>query len=226
MQDEGVTRQIRVWDLPVRVFHWGLVGLVGLAWISVEAGWMEVHEWCGYSILTLLAFRILWGLVGSSNARFSRFVRAPGVALAYLKALLRREAAHHDTHNPAGGWGVILMLALLLLQAGTGLFASDDVLFEGPFFPLVGERVSGWLTEFHEFNFDLLLILVGLHLAAVAWHELSGERVVRAMLHGRKTSTLAEATQRPLWLAVVVAVLAVGAIWGLLSLAPAPAVGF
>jgi len=226
MRHDMSGRQVRVWDLPVRLFHWLLVALVGGAWLSAELGNLDIHQWFGYSILSLLLFRLLWGLAGSDNARFTRFVRPPAAVRDYLAALRGGAAPHFDTHNPAGGWSVLGMLLLLLLQAGSGLFASDDVLFEGPFFPLVGGDGSEWLTDLHKFNFNLVLALVGLHLAAVALHQWRGEGLVQAMWHGRKVSDRAEAGQRPLWLALLLLGLAAAGVWGLLALAPAPDMGF
>lgn len=217
---------IRVWDLPVRVFHWALAGLVAAAWLTAETGNTELHSWVGFSILTLLVFRLLWGLLGSDNARFSRFLAAPRTVRDYLKAMLRRQAPHYDTHNPAGGWMVLLLLLVLLVQVGTGLFASDDILFEGPFYPLVGSSGSEWLTDIHKGNFNLLLALVVLHVLAVALHELRGERLVAAMWHGRKASYLEEAGQRAWWLGLLLLAVAAGAVWWLLSLAPPVSVGF
>lgn len=219
-------QQIRVWDLPVRVFHWALVGLVGLAWATGETELTTVHQWTGYSILTLVIFRILWGLVGSDNARFARFLQHPGAAWAFLRRMFGGAMPHYDTHNPAGGWMVVAVLLLLLVQAGTGLFANDDVMFEGPFAALVGGDWSEILTEVHEAVFNLLMLLVIVHVAAVGLHELRGERLVRAMLHGRKQSDAAEAPQRPWWLALPVLAAAVGLVWWLLSLAPPPSAGF
>jgi cytochrome b len=219
-------QQVRVWDLPVRIFHWGLGVLVVLAWLSGENERTDVHEWVGYAVLTLVLFRILWGLVGSDNARFGRFLRSPVAVRDYLKDMLRGAAPHFDTHNPAGGWMVIALLLVLLVQVGTGLFANDEILFEGPFAPLVSSGMSEFLTEVHEANFNLLMLLVIVHVIAVGLHELLGERIVRAMVHGRKDSELTEGRQRPLWLALPVLAAAIALVWWLLSLAPAPDVGF
>lgn len=219
-------QRILVWDLPVRLFHWALVALVGAAWIAAETGFMTIHSWIGYGVLGLVLFRVLWGLVGSEHARFSRFLASPAAAWAYLKAMPRRAAPHYDGHNPAGAWMVIALLLVLLVQAGSGLFAADDVLFEGPFASLVGATWSEWLTDIHEANFNILIALVVVHVAAVGLHELYGERLVKAMLDGRKISDRAQGRIRPLWLAGVLLALAGLAVWWLLSLAPPPAVGF
>lgn len=215
-----------VWDLPVRVFHWSLVILVAAAWISVETGFMTIHSWIGYGVLGLLLFRLIWGLVGSRHARFSDFVRTPGHAWGYLKHLLRRDAPPYDGHNPAGGLMVVLLLLVLLIQAGTGLFANDDLLFEGPFAPLVGGHWSAWLTDVHKANFNIIIALVVVHVAAVALHEVFGERLTLAMLHGYKESDQPQTRMRPVWLAVVLLALAAGTVWWLLSLAPPPVTGF
>lgn len=219
-------QRILVWDLPVRVFHWALVALVGAAWISAETGLTTIHSYVGYSVLALVVFRVLWGLVGSEHARFSDFLRSPAVAWDYLKGLFGGRSSHYDGHNPAGGWMVVALLLVLLLQVGTGLFATDEILFEGPFAPLVGSDGSEWMTEIHEASFDLLIALVVLHVAAVAVHELFGERLVRAMLDGYKASERPAGRQRPLWLAVLVLTVAAAGVWWLLSLAPVPQLAF
>lgn len=219
-------QRIKVWDLPVRVFHWALVALVATAWITGETEFTTVHSWTGYTILTLVLFRIGWGVVGSDNARFARFLRRPSVAWGYVRNMLGGANPHYDTHNPAGGWMVVALLLVLLVQVGTGLFSNDEIMFEGPFVPLVGGQWSEWLTEVHEANFNLLITLVVVHIAAVALHELFGERLVKAMFDGYKGSTLPQARMRPVWLAALVLGLAAGTVWWLLSLAPPPVVGF
>lgn len=218
--------RIKVWDLPVRVFHWLLVGLVMSAWISSETGLTDIHKWTGYSILVLVTFRVLWGALGSQNARFSHFLATPARTWVYLKAIISRSAGHYDTHNPAGGWMVVALLLTLLIQVATGLFSNDEILFEGPFAPWVSSQWSEWLTELHEINFNILLALVGIHVVAVAWHELLGERLVKAMWHGKKESAAMPARQAPLWLAFVLLLVAGASVAWLISLAPAVSVGF
>lgn len=178
-----------VWDLPLRLFHWLLVILVTVSWVSVEIGGnaMQIHMLCGYSILTLVLFRILWGFFGSTHARFSSFVRGPRAAIDYLRALRRNEAARHLGHNPAGAWSVVLMLALLLVQAVTGLFSNDDIATEGPLAKFVSKALSDRITSIHHLNVDLLYALIALHLAAVAFYYFyKRENLVRPMLTGYK----------------------------------------
>ena len=119
-----------VWDLPVRVFHWSLVVLIPLAWWTGEEGKFDWHSWVGYSLLVLVVTRIIWGVVGSRHARFTDFLRGPGAIRGYLKG----EPAATPGHNPLGGWAVVALLSVLLLQAVSGLFNSDDVLYNGPLY--------------------------------------------------------------------------------------------
>lgn len=180
-------QQVRVWDLPVRLFHWSLVALVALSWLSAENGYMKLHLWSGLCLLTLLLFRIAWGCVGSTTARFADFARGPGRVLGYLRALRRGEHPLHAGHNPAGGWMVLALLAMLLLQAGIGLFSNDGVHFNGPLAARISSGLSGRLTSLHGTLFDFILLLVWVHIVAVLYYRfVRGENLVAAMLGGRK----------------------------------------
>jgi len=201
-------RSERVWDLPVRLFHWALVGLIATSWISAEIGGnaMQIHQWSGMSILTLVLFRVLWGFLGSTRARFSDFVRGPRAALRYGRELLRGHAPFFPGHNPLGGWMVLALLASLLLQAGTGLFANDDIMLEGPLAKHISKETSDWLTGIHQVNVIVLLALVGLHVvAALLYLMVRRENLILPMLNGRKP--LAHGREfdpprgGPLWLA-------------------------
>ncbi len=186
--------KILVWDLPLRLFHWMLALLVTVSFVSAQIGGnaMQIHLRSGYTILTLVLFRILWGFFGGTHARFASFVRGPATALAYLTALRRQDAGRHLAHNPAGGWPVILMLSVLLVQAGTGLFANDDIATEGPLAKLVSKALSDRITGIHDINVVLLYVLIGLHLAAVAFYFFrKRDNLVKPMLTGFKD---AEAT--------------------------------
>lgn len=174
----------RVWDLPTRLFHWALVLLVALSWWTAETGRDNLHLWFGYGVLFLLFFRILWGFLGSSTARFSAFVRGPGAVVEYVRNRFRWPLAGHA---PLGALSVLALLGLMLVQVGTGLFAIDeDGLFPGPLAHLVGVGASDSMTEFHEELFDWLLILIGLHIIAILLYRLAlGRNLLGPMITGK-----------------------------------------
>lgn len=182
---------VQVWDLPLRIFHWALVLLVvsqvATAWIGGNA--LEYHALGGYAILALVLFRLLWGFLGGTHARFADFVRGPASVLTYAKALWSGAAAGHRGHNPLGGWSVIAMLASLLVQACTGLFANDDVMMEGPLVKHVSGRISEIATAIHDVNAVILMALISLHILAVLFY-LFGKRqnLILPMINGRKSS--------------------------------------
>jgi cytochrome b len=180
-------RLMKVWDLPVRLFHWAIVVLIPCAWVTQELNLMDWHVRIGYTILTLLLFRLAWGFIGSDTARFARFLRSPATALRHLARLRRREADREIGHNAAGGWMVLVMLALLGVQAGTGLFANDDANTEGPLMHLVGKDQSDFLSHIHSLNFKLIEGVIVLHvLAIVAYAVLKRQNLVRPMVTGTK----------------------------------------
>jgi len=173
-----------VWDLPVRIFHWVLALLVVAQCLTASIGGnaMQFHAFGGYAILTLVLFRILWGFLGGTHARFRDFVRGPGPVIRYAKSILRAPHQSHRGHNPLGGWSVLAMLGSLLLQASTGLFANDDVMMEGPLAKHVSDRTSEIATAIHDVNAVVLLALVAIHLAAVLFY------LITPMISGRKQS--------------------------------------
>ena len=218
-------RAVRVWDLPVRLFHWSLVALVITSWASRKLDYMETHRWSGYAVLILVVFRFGWGLVGSRHARFEDFLRTPRAMREYMADILAGRKTVFPGHNPAGGWSVIAMLVCLLAQAVTGLFVTDDVLFDGPFHRAVSEATSHRLKQLHGINFNVLLLLVGLHLAAIVFYRVAkGENLVRPMVTGTKWVALeAAAEDAPRvgwWRAPLVLAGAAGLVLGVLSLAP------
>ena len=135
--------RIRVWDLPTRLFHWTLVALIVTLWVSAIRGWMSVHYVCGVAALVLVSFRIVWGFLGSTTARFANFAASPGRVVAYLRALRRGDDSRHAGHNPAGGWMVMTFLLLILTQAALGRFANDEFDFKGPLAELISAKRSG-----------------------------------------------------------------------------------
>jgi len=182
-------RSQAVWDLPVRLFHWALVALVVTSWTSAQIGGnaMQIHQWSGMTILTLVLFRVLWGFLGSTRARFADFVRGPRAALTYARELRRGRAPFTPGHNPLGGWMVLALLASLLLQAGTGLFANDDIMLEGPLAKYISKQTSDWLTGVHHLNVVVLLVLIGLHIAAALFYLMvKRENLILPMLSGTK----------------------------------------
>jgi cytochrome b len=186
----------RVWDLPTRLFHWAMVAIVLAQWCSGE--WnllpMEWHFRLGYATLALVLFRIGWGFLGSDSARFSHFVRSPRVVRAYLPHLGTRQPEALAGHNPLGGWAVIALLAALLVQAVSGLFATDDISLYGPLAERVSSATAQALTSLHHSMSNVLVLLIGLHLLAIAWHALfKRENLARAMVSGRKQLAAASA---------------------------------
>jgi cytochrome b len=184
-------RQVKVWDGWIRLVHWSIVVLLGLSWWSINAGQMRIHYLSGYTVLTLVLFRIAWGLIGSETARFSHFLRSPLAALRHLRGFRRREPDHEIGHNAAGGWMVLVLLGLLLVQPLTGLFAAEEPEYDygakGPLAKLVAPETSNWLTGLHHLTFDLILIAAALHIGAVlAYALLKRHDLVRPMVTGRK----------------------------------------
>jgi cytochrome b len=178
--------RVRIWDLPTRLFHWLLLVLVVTSFVTGKIGGnaMLWHMWSGYAILTLTVFRILWGLAGSHYALFSTFVRGPREVLAAL----RGGATPTVGHNPLGALSVLALLAVLLLQAVTGLFANDDIATEGPLAKLVSGAFSALATRIHAFNEYVILSLVALHLAAIAFYFFAKrDNLVKPMLTGDKS---------------------------------------
>lgn len=177
------TVRIRVWDLPTRLFHWSLAVCVAGSIVSANLGGNALawHFRFGYAILALLLFRVAWGFVGPRYARFASFPPNPGAALRHLLA----QPAYAPGHSPLGALSVYAMLVVLAVQAVTGLFANDEILWEGPLRNTVSNATSDWLTALHLSNRWLLIGLVALHLAAIAWHALvRRRRLVRAMVVG------------------------------------------
>ncbi len=172
---ESKTRQVLVWDVPVRVFHWLMVLSFAGAYLTAESErWRLLHVTLGYTMAGLVAFRILWGLVGTRYARFSSFVRGPKAVMQYLRSLLGGRPEHHTGHNPAGALAILALLGLTAAVALTG-WANYN------------ELGGDWLEEVHEAFANVMLAIVGVHIAAVilsSW--LHGENLVRAMINGRK----------------------------------------
>ncbi|WP_016956468.1 cytochrome b/b6 domain-containing protein [Catenovulum agarivorans] len=180
-------KQIKVWDFATRLFHWLLVTLILAAWYTIENRMIEQHELIGHALLGLIIFRICWGFIGSTTARFTHFLTSPLSALSYLKASLTLNAPHSSGHNPAGGWMVIMMLLIIGFQLLSGMYANDDLGFSGALSDSITKDMSDTFTQLHAINFNILVALIWLHLVAVFFYLLvKNENLVRAMFSGKK----------------------------------------
>jgi len=182
-------QMVRVWDLPLRLVHWSLVLLVAFQIYSGNVGGnlMRWHMLAGYAILAMVLFRLAWGVAGSTTARFSHFVAGPRAALGFGRGLLAGKPVPHASHNPLGAWMVLALLAALAVQAGSGLFANDDISTEGPLAALVSKATSDRMTGVHHRTQRALLGLIAGHVGAVLYHwGALKENLVGAMFTGVK----------------------------------------
>ena len=178
----------KIWDLPTRVFHWALaLCVIALALTGqVGGGWMPWHFRLGYSVLSLLLFRLVWGCIGGHWSRFRSFLYSPSSVLRYAKE--QPQAGHAAGHNPLGAMSVFAMLGFLLLQVGTGLFSDDEIASSGPLSKFVSEHTVGLATRYHkDFGKYILLALLLLHVAAVIFYLLRmRQNLIQPMLDGYK----------------------------------------
>lgn len=184
IQSSTPTQRIKLWDLPLRVFHWSLLAAVTTAIVTGKLGgeWMPLHGQAGITIAGLLAFRITWGLIGSSTARFTQFIPSPRRLLSYLGGRWRGIG-----HNPLGALSVLALLGLIGVQATTGLFSNDDIAFAGPLSALINDDLTLSLTGWHHQLANGLFVLLGLHVAAIAFHvRVKKDNIVTPMVTGWK----------------------------------------
>ncbi len=185
----GPARQ-RVWDPALRVFHWTLAAAVTTSWILGAYGpdIMTLHFWCGYLIITLFVFRVVWGLVGPAPARFAQFVKGPRETLAYVPRFLSRKPSHLPGHSPVGAIGVLALLTLIAAQVTTGLLADpEDYINTGPLAHLVEPATNRWASSWHERLSYAFLAFVPLHVSVMLWYRWrKGEDLIGPMIHGRK----------------------------------------
>ncbi len=176
---------IRVWDLPIRAFHWLLVLCIIGSLVSVNFvdNAMDWHAYFGYSVLTLLIFRIVWGFVGSTHARFTSFLPNRESILNYLQGNTQRVLGH----NPLGAISVFAILLALSVQVLTGLFADDEIAFQGPLAKYVSNSLVSILSEIHESNQVVIYILIAIHIAAIIYYKkFKGEDLITPMISGDK----------------------------------------
>jgi cytochrome b len=207
-----------VWDLPVRLVHWLLAGLIAFSWWSVHHHHTDWHIWSGCAILTLLIFRLLWGIFGSSTARFANFVRGPRAVSDYLKGNWTGIG-----HTPLGALSVVVMFLAVAAQVGLGLISQDeDGIYEGPLARLVSSDTSDTARDIHELWFKVILGLIVLHVAAIAFYHLRGRRLTKPMITGRAAI---EPGMQPMrrgkwWVALICLVVSFGIVRWVIAGAP------
>ncbi len=209
----GARRVVIVWDLPTRLFHWLAAALVAAAYATWRANWMEWHSRVGSLLLALLIFRLLWGLFGSDTARFSRFVASPRTAVRHLAHILRREPDRQAGHNPAGGWMVLFLLALMLGETLTGVYIENDIVNVGPLTEITPAPIAHATEVAHGIFWDILLAAVSLHIAAIIIYATAKRHnLLVPMITGRKTLPASVAPPRMAGLARAAALLACSAV--------------
>lgn len=213
----------RVWDLPVRLFHWSLVCLVSFLWYTGEEGGfdtsftlgqnafyfsnMDWHATAGQAIWVLVVFRLLWGLWGSNTARFSHFIKGPRAVVAEIKALLAGKTPDHFGHNPLGALMVIALLLTLIAQATLGMCSADDLFFSGPLTAPLSEEQIDLASRWHDIGFKIVMLLVLTHVSAIVYYRFKGQNLIKPMVTGQKDAMLVnqenEYKSAPLWAALV-----------------------
>ena len=207
MKVSDPSTKVRIWDLPVRAFHWLLIPLMAFAWWSAKEGYLDWHRLTGYVLLALVLFRVIWGFVGSQTARFSDFLRGPAAIAAYF-GKKNSSGEPGFGHNPIGGWSVLAMLALIAVLIVLGLFAVDvDGIESGPLAVYVSFDAGRWASHAHEFVFNVLLGLIGLHILAIAFYAIfQRDNLVGPMITGSKTVNALPSrapAMAPLWRAAI-----------------------
>lgn len=219
LNSPGAAAKAPIWDLPTRLFHWLLAVLIAFSWWSAEYHYDDLHIWSGLAVFTLLIFRLLWGFVGSSTARFASFVRGPKAVLGYVQGSWRGIG-----HSPLGALSVIALLAIVAVQVGLGLVASDeDGVMQGPLSRLVSIDTGDWAREWHETLFNVLLALIALHVTAILFYRLRGKSLVKPMITGRGEVQPGLEPMRPgkWWAALLCLVIAIGITRWVIAGAPA-----
>jgi cytochrome b len=221
-----MTEKRLVWDLPLRLFHWLLVASMVASYVTAK--FIDDRQWhfyVGYWTIGLLVFRILWGFFGPRHARFASFIHRPSAIWLYVKGIFQRGSAPSIGHNPVGGLMVLLMLVLMSIQAATGLFTTDAIIWAGPYNPSVSESTASFLSTVHNWNFNVIIAAVLLHVAAILFYAFyKKQNLVVPMLNGHKPATLVpehEAiSNSQLFKALVMSLLAAGFVYWLLAHAP------
>ena len=214
---------MRVWDAPTRLFHWGVVLLIAFSYVSIKRNWIELHQLSGYTILTLLLWRLAWGFVGSETSRFRTFLRSPVEGLRHIAQFGKREPDVEIGHNAAGGWMVLALLAVMATQVGTGLLIYSDA--DGAYGPLgkyvtpdQGERIA-W---FHGLFFWVVVGFIAVHVLAVcAYYAVKRQNLLWPMISGRKRlpGNMRQPRMASPLLAILVVAVAAACVWAVVRFA-------
>lgn len=213
-----------VWDLPTRLFHWLLViSIIGqyatAEWLDNAVQW---HFYLGYFTLFLIVFRLMWGIFGTKYAQFNSFVKGPSAVFEYLTSLFKRNTPPAAGHNALGGWFVLIMLILVGAQAVSGLFLTDDIFLDGPFRAMANEDTLAIMNTIHHWAFEILLYVIAMHILAMVFYTgYKKQKLVPAMLHGKKEGLSNEGIASSLLLrALIIAIVAAGIVYVAIEIVP------
>lgn len=215
----------KIWDGPTRLFHWLLVISIGAQYITAEwlSDAMQWHFYIGYFTLGLVLFRLFWGVIGTTYAKFSSFIYPPRSIVEYCKTLPARNSKHYAGHNPAGGVVVVLLLVMIALQAISGLFMTDDVFLDGPYRYMASDKVLDIMSAIHNQLFWVIVGFVALHICAVLFYVLYKKQpLIRAMFSGKKPVDAISIAHSKWLIAFVVIILTAALIYVLVAVFPNP----
>ena len=217
MSDGPMPIRIKLWDVPVRTIHWAIVLLMPALWWTAESGDLTLHKQLGYVMLALVLFRLFWGFVGSSTARFASFLKGPRAIIAYAAGLFSKEGEQVVGHNPLGGLSATALLLLLAAQIAIGLFAQDvDGIESGPLSYLVSYDTADAARGLHHLLFNVLLGFIALHVAAILFYlVVKRDNLIGPMITGSKAMAAGVVPPRfaPGWLIAVGVVLSAALAW-------------
>ncbi len=187
-----MTTQYLIWDLPLRIFHWSLVICLLGSWYTSnqDNGLIEYHLTLGYITLGLIIFRVLWGILGTTHSRFSQFIPSLAKLSLYIKNFYSSDTPSHPGHNPLGSLMVVFMLAVIFLQAVSGLFMNDDIFTSGPYYGTLDEKLEVIAVFIHHNGFNVILATIAMHIFAVIFYTIfKKQSLVLPMVTGKKSST-------------------------------------
>lgn len=208
-----------IWDLPTRLFHWLLVVLIALQYATAKFHFLDMdwHFRFGYATLTLIVFRVCWGFFGSQSSRFRQFVRGPVAVVRYARSQFSTNPQVSIGHNPLGGWSAIVLIISVLLQAISGLFASDGVDTDGPLSDKVASSTVKIFSRIHVWNENILLVLIALHVVAIAlYFVLRHDDLLTPMISGKKAIAGQPMVFASLWRALLLLIISASAVTGLI----------